>query len=148
MRLIALGTPESAFLQPSETQPGIPTPKGPTARNRTRNKKPGRPATRNPEFVSLAGELWNAHQDSSGRVKEDALRRIAARLDESAFSNPSDYLEEPIASQLKRHNQNFGNSPQKFETWTKIACKGTPKLKMAMRRLLSRCAGIRKQIPG
>jgi hypothetical protein len=104
-------------------------------------KAAGRKPTRNPEFVRLAGKLWKTNQDSSRRVTQQALKSIAAALDGSPFSNPSDWLERKAASDLKAHNKKFGNSPKKILSWTHIVERNEQDFKEAMRRLLSRCAG-------
>jgi hypothetical protein len=102
----------------------------------------GRKPTRNPEFVRLAGELWKTNQDSSRRVTLQALKLIAAALDELGFSNPSDWLEGIAARDLKAHNKKFGNSPKKILSWTDIVSRNEPDFRSAMRKLLSRCARI------
>src|SRR5206468_10578115 len=112
-----------------------------TAVGTSSSKKAGRPPSRNLEFVRLAGELWKTNQDSSRRVTQESLKRIATALDASPFSNPSDWLEGNAASELKAHNQKFGNSPKKISSWTHIVVRNEPSFKEAVRRLLSRCAG-------
>ena len=114
------------------------------------NSRPrgGRKPTRDPEFVSLAAQLWISNQDR-GRVSDDSLKKIAAKLDASKFNRPSDCLEKKAAADLSKHNSDFGNSPKKLMSWTAIATRGEPRFKKAMRKLLSRCAAdARKQIPG
>jgi len=103
-------------------------------------KSAGRKPKRNPEFVRFAGGLWRASQDSSRRVTRQALKLIAARLDASPFSNPSDWLEGKAAIHLKVHNKKFGNSSKKVLSWTDLVAKNAPDFRSAMRKLLSRCA--------
>jgi len=104
---------------------------------------PGRKPSRNPEFVVLAAELWITSQDDRGRVSQERLRGIAAQLDASSFSKPSDHLERRAAEQLNTHNRQFGNSPKRIRTWTDIVTRSGEvciALRSAMRKLLCRCA--------
>ncbi len=108
-------------------------------------KKAGRKRRRALEFQRLAAKLWTANQGPTGTVNSDGLRRIADELDASSFSKPADYLEGKAACDLKAHNQKFANSPKKLMNWNDLVHRGSPERKLAMRKLLSRCArDIRK----
>lgn len=108
-------------------------------------KKVGREQKREPEFQRLAAALWRDNQGSKGRVNQDALKRIAAELDVSQFSKPSDYLEGEARRDLIEHNKKYGHSAKKVMTWTELALRGKPDQKRAFRKLLSRCASdVRK----
>lgn len=131
--LMAHGARESAA---SSTLKSSDTPEN----SQKPERNAGRKKSRSPEFERYAGALWKNHQGPNGRVLQGALKEIAANLDQTAFSEPSDHLEARAAKELKTHNQKFGNSPKKLSSWTEIITRGQPSLKQAVRKLLSRCA--------
>jgi len=136
MELIARGTPEFATWRSSEPSAIISSKAAKNGSGKTVGRKP----TRDPEFVRVAGELWRSNQSPTKKVSHQALKRIGAALDQTPFSKPSDHLEGTAASELKDHNQKYGNSPKKILTWTDLIARNEPNFKGAMRRLLSRCA--------
>lgn len=147
MELMTCGTPESAVSLHSErsereSPQHVESPEdAPRLKDQgLPERKAGRKQSRNREFIGYAGTLWRNHQGPNMRVSQDALKQIATHLDKSVFSKPSDYLEARAAERLKKHNQKYGNSPKKLSTWTEIVTRGCPSLKVAMRKLLSRCA--------
>jgi hypothetical protein len=127
MELFAHGTPESAVLQPA----AAPT-----------QTKMGRKAKRPPEFIALAGNLWNRKKGPTGNVSDDGLKEIGDELDSRGFTPPAKYLEGKAAIELKARNSKNANSKNggAIRTWSALVTRGDKDERTAMRRLLIRCA--------
>jgi hypothetical protein len=108
---------------------------------RTSRKALGRRPVRDRQFEALASQLWHQEHEIGKSLGIEGLRRIAQRLDDSGLGKPSEHLETKAAKALREHNRQYGKSPAKLiMTWTALVDRGDKDQRLAMRRLLSRCA--------
>lgn len=117
-------------------------------------ERKGRPAKRPQDFAARAGDLWRTAMQATGtKVSAEHLRQIASELDSSHFLPPADYLEQSVATLVRRFNTANSNSKRgPIKTWSKLIEYGDKDHLRGMRRLLSRCARnrsrrVRKEFP-
>jgi hypothetical protein len=106
--------------------------------------KPGPPPnTQKKKFYAFAGEAWKAKQRRSGRVSAEDLLSIACQLDAAGLVPPKEYLEEKASRALREYNRQHGPSKRgAISTWERLVENQDKDQLRAMRRVLSRSAGI------
>jgi hypothetical protein len=107
-------------------------------------RKPGpRTDVQKEAFRAVAGKAWRSKQRKGDRVSAEDLLDIARQLDAAGLAPPKDYLEKKASKDLREYNRQ--NAPSKhgaITTWERLVQNQDKDQLRAMRKLLSRSAGI------